>query len=208
MKPSSSSSARAPAATRAASSKSVPGCGSRSMRSSSGWSTSSRRTGQGWNVIVPICAAQATTAISVGQISSAFLPDGNAISRRLHVVRSALRDALLVEGVADAALAGGQGHARIHALGPALERGRPVVERAHDPVAHRQVVVDDVELGDRGGASVGGKITRSGLDTRTSRPPASTVVASGAAIFAPGSRNAPRSRAERTAPRARRPPRR
>ena len=66
-------------ATRAASAKSVPGCGSRSMRSSSGCSTSSRRTGHGWNVMVPICAAQAATAGSVGQTSSATRPDGNAI---------------------------------------------------------------------------------------------------------------------------------
>ena len=49
------------------------------MRSSSGWSTSSARTGQGWNVMVPIWAAQPTTAISVGQISSAWRPDGNWI---------------------------------------------------------------------------------------------------------------------------------
>ena len=63
-------------ATRAASAKSVPGCGSRSMRSSSGWSTSWRRLGQGWNVIAPIWAAHATVAISVGHISSAVRPDG------------------------------------------------------------------------------------------------------------------------------------
>ena len=50
-----------------------------SGRSSSGWSTSSARTGQGWKVIVPICAAHPTTAISVGQISSALRPEGNSI---------------------------------------------------------------------------------------------------------------------------------
>src|SRR5450756_1267120 len=53
-------------ATRAASEKSVPGCGSRSIRSWSGESTSSLVTGQGWNVMVPMLAAQATTASSVG----------------------------------------------------------------------------------------------------------------------------------------------
>src|SRR5579859_2727895 len=36
------------------------------------------------------------------------------------------------------------------ALGPALEGGRPLADGAHDPVADRHVVVDDVELGDRG----------------------------------------------------------
>jgi len=67
-----SSRPRASPATRAASVKSVPGWESKSMRSSSGWSTSSRRTGHGWKVIVPICAAQATTAASVGHTSSAY----------------------------------------------------------------------------------------------------------------------------------------
>ena len=51
-------------------------------------------------------------------------------------------------------------------------------ERAHDAVLDREVVLDDVELGDRAVRSVAGKITRSGLDTRSSRPPASTIVAS------------------------------
>ena len=49
------------------------------MRSSSGWSTSARRTGHGWKVIVPMCAAQATTASSVGQTSSAWRPEGKSI---------------------------------------------------------------------------------------------------------------------------------
>jgi hypothetical protein len=43
-----------------------------------------RRTGQGWKVSVPICAHQAGTASSVGQISSAVRPDGKvmvAVSR-------------------------------------------------------------------------------------------------------------------------------
>ena len=50
------------------------------MRSSSGWSTSARRTGQGWKVMVPMWAAQATVAISVGQISFAVRPDGKVTS--------------------------------------------------------------------------------------------------------------------------------
>ncbi len=78
--PSSSSSSRATPATRTASVKVVPGCGSRSMRSSSGRSTSSRRTGHGWKVSVPMCAHHTGTAISVGQISSAVRPDGKVIS--------------------------------------------------------------------------------------------------------------------------------
>ena len=40
---------------------------------------SARRTGQGWKVIVPMCAHHATTAGSVGQISSAWRPEGNSM---------------------------------------------------------------------------------------------------------------------------------
>ena len=49
------------------------------MRSSSGWSTSGLRTGHGWNSIALRLAAQASTAVSVGQISSAARPLGNRI---------------------------------------------------------------------------------------------------------------------------------
>jgi len=41
------------------------------------WAECTTLRDQGWNVIVPICAAQATTASSVGEISSAWRPDGN-----------------------------------------------------------------------------------------------------------------------------------
>jgi hypothetical protein len=37
----------------------------------------------------------------------------------------------------------------MHALGPALERRRPPLERAHDAIANGEVVLDDVELGNR-----------------------------------------------------------
>ena len=77
-------------ATRTASAKSVPGCGSRSMRSSSGWSTSSRRTGHGWKVMVPRLRHQATVASSVGATSSAVRPDGNAMCAVSTHVGSAL----------------------------------------------------------------------------------------------------------------------
>ena len=100
-------------------------------------------------MIVPIWAAQPTTATSVGQISSAWRPDGNWIRAVSHVVRSAARDALLEEGVAAALLARREDDARVHALRPALERRRPPRERAHDAVPDGEVVLDDVELGDR-----------------------------------------------------------
>ena len=81
---------------------------------------------------------------------------GEGDLRRLHVFGSALRHTLLVEGVAHPALARRQDHARVHALGPALERGRAAVQRAHDPGVDGQVVVDDVELRDwRGAGSLG-----------------------------------------------------
>jgi hypothetical protein len=75
---------------------------------------------------------------------------GELDPRGLHVLRRSARDPLLEEGVAAALLAGRHDDARVHPLRPALERGRPQRERAHDAVADRDVVLDDVELGDRG----------------------------------------------------------
>ncbi len=77
--PCSSRTARSSCATRTESRKSVPGCGSRSIRSSSTWSVSERRTGHGWKVRQPRFAAHSTAAGSVGQISSADRPLGKAI---------------------------------------------------------------------------------------------------------------------------------
>jgi hypothetical protein len=77
---------------------------------------------------------------------------GELDARRLQVVRRATRDPLLKERVAAALLARGEDDARVHALGPALERGGPAVEGAHDAVLDRQVVPHDVELRDRPGA--------------------------------------------------------
>ncbi len=68
-------------------------------------------------------------------------------ARRLDVLRRPLGHALLVEGVAAAAIAGGEHDARVHALGPALERRRPLAQGAHDAVADAHVVADDVALG-------------------------------------------------------------
>ena len=76
-RPASSSTSCSTAATATASAKSVPGCGSRSMRSSSGRSGSARRTGQGWKSNVPMFAAHSRTAGSVGQNASAVRPLGN-----------------------------------------------------------------------------------------------------------------------------------
>ncbi len=73
---------------------------------------------------------------------------GKLDSRRLDVVRSSTRDALLEEGVATALLPRGQDDARMDALRPALERGGPPVESTHDAVLDGEVVLDDVELGD------------------------------------------------------------
>ena len=67
----------------------------------------------------------------------------------LDVVRRALRDPLLKEGVSPALLPGREDHAIVDTLRPALERRRPTLERPHDPVLHRDVVAHDIELGDR-----------------------------------------------------------
>src|SRR2546430_4516825 len=67
----------------------------------------------------------------------------------LHVVRRPTWNALLEEGVAAALLTCREDDARVHPLRPALERRRPPLERPHDAVPDGEVVVDDVELGDR-----------------------------------------------------------
>ena len=113
---------------------------------------SSRRTGQGWNVSVPICAAHAGTATSVGQTSSAVRPDGERDGGGLDVVGRALGHPLLVERVRFVAVAGAQHDALVHALRPALQRRRPVAQRAHDAVGDRDVVLDDHQLGGLGRA--------------------------------------------------------
>ena len=74
---------------------------------------------------------------------------GELDPRGLHVLRRPARDPLLKEGVAAALLARRHDDVRVHALRPALERRRPPRERAHDAVVDREVVPDDVELGDR-----------------------------------------------------------
>ena len=60
--PASARTSRSTWAAGTASSKSVPGCGSRSMRSWSGLSVFSARDGQGWNTTVFICTAQTAAA--------------------------------------------------------------------------------------------------------------------------------------------------
>ena len=86
----------------------------------------------------------------LGRADLVRVPAGGELDpRRLHVVGSARHDALLVEGVALLAVAGGELEPGLDALRPALERRRPVAQRAHDPVLDRQVVLDHVELRDR-----------------------------------------------------------
>src|SRR5206468_1092754 len=88
-------------------------------------------------------------------------------------------------------LARGDYEPRVDALRPALERRRAAVQRAHDPVAHRDVVADDVELGHRGGA-LGGRedhpvraahpqLPPTGLDVRVVHAPEFYAVAGSAA---------------------------
>jgi hypothetical protein len=91
-----------------------------------------------------------------GELGRAHLigvPAGGELDPRgLDVVGSALRDPLLVEGVAATLLPRRDDDAGMDALRPALERRRPAPERPHDPVADRRVVLDDLELGDLGRA--------------------------------------------------------
>ena len=64
--PASASTSRSACAAGTASAKSVPGCGSRSMRSSTGLSVSPASDAHGWNTIVFICTAQ-TIAAGLGE---------------------------------------------------------------------------------------------------------------------------------------------
>src|SRR3569833_4293195 len=64
--PNSCSSSRTYNTTHTASEKSVPGCGSRSMRIWSGCSTLPLDTGHGWKVSVPRLAHHAPTATESG----------------------------------------------------------------------------------------------------------------------------------------------
>src|SRR5665648_776034 len=84
-----------------------------------------------------------------GELGGAHLV-GRATARegdrgRLHVVRRPLWDPLLVERVAGGVGAGRHLGALEHALGPALQRGGPVQQRAEDPVAHRDEVLHHVQ---------------------------------------------------------------
>jgi hypothetical protein len=82
---------------------------------------------------------------------------GEVDPRGLHPVGRALGHPLLEEGVAAAFLPGRDDDARVDALRPALERRRPVGDRPHDPLADREVVLDEVELGVLRGALGGGE---------------------------------------------------
>ncbi len=149
--PSSSNSSRATPATRTASANPAEPNGSRSIRSSSGRSLSSRRVGHGWNVIAPMCAAHAATAISVMQISSATPARREQDASALDVVGRAPHHPLLVERVAVAVGAGRHHHSLAYALGPALEGDRTVPQCPHQPVLDGDVVLGDHQLGDLGG---------------------------------------------------------
>ena len=83
---------------------------------------------------MPRFAAQQTCASSVTHSSSAVRPDGNVTVAVSIQSGRLLGHALLVDRLA-------LGAARVP-----LQLRRPLVERAHDPVADREVVLDEVEL--------------------------------------------------------------
>ena len=83
----------------------------------------------------------------VQSILEATRPKLNIILDNAAVVSTTARDQTQKIEVA---LNGFMDHARIHALRPALEGRGAAPEGAHDAVLDRQVVVDDVELRDRG----------------------------------------------------------
>ena len=125
-KPISSSTSRTTPATRFASAKSVPGCGSTSIRSSSGLSTCARREGHGWKSIVPEVRGPG----DLRELGDAQLVRVAARRERdardLDPVGAVLGHALLVDRLA------------LGPAGMALQLRRPLVQRADDPVADRR----------------------------------------------------------------------
>ena len=74
---------------------------------------------------------------------------GELDPRRPDVCGSTLGDPLLEERIAASLLTRREDHPGVNALGPALERRRAAIQRPHDSVPDGDVVLDDVELGDR-----------------------------------------------------------
>ena len=127
---------RSACAAGTASAKSVPGCGSRSMRSSTGLSVSPASDAHGWNTIVFICTAH-TIAAGLGQDElgmppTAVVRDGD----RLDVPGCALRRVL------------GEERLSVDRLGVPLERDRPVAVRGQERARHREHVLRELVLGD------------------------------------------------------------
>ena len=125
--------------SRPRSSKSVPGCGSRSMRSSSGWSTSSPRVGQGWKRQgAQVAPPRSTLRGSVtGRPRRRARPLGN-VTCTVSTTRGASR------GPAS----GRSARPRIARRHSARGTSAGVEQRLHAaPGAQRHVVPDDVALG-------------------------------------------------------------
>ena len=112
------------------------GIGSRSIRHSSGFSTSARREFHGWNSTVDICTAQITWASSVTHSSSAVRFVAREVTRTVSS-----------HGGAPCGTRFWCTFSPRDALGEPVQHAGPLAQRVDDAVAHREVVVDQVELG-------------------------------------------------------------
>ena len=134
VQPISASVSRTTTATCFASPKSVPGCGSMSIRSSSGRSTSARRDGHGMEVDDREVRRPGDLR-DLGDAELVGVPAGReGDARRLDPLGPLLGHALLVD------------HLALDAVRKPAQLRRPLVERAHDSLADREVVLDEVEL--------------------------------------------------------------
>ena len=133
--PSSSNSARTSCATTRASSKSVPGCGSRSMRSSSACRGSSARAGHTWKPRQPRFTAHAMCARSAITSARDVVPFG-VLTIVVSSQSGALSGTRFWKNDEPSAPCGNR----------CISTGRPPIVRMTGS-ADGQVVVDEVELG-------------------------------------------------------------
>ena len=123
-------------ATRRTQSHGTSGWGSRSTRSSSGRSRSARRTGHGLKSMTPRLTAHARCAASLGHSSVAVRPLGKLTVAVWSHSGAPLGHALLEERL------------RRRPVDVALHHRRPLTQVDERGIGHRQVVLDELELGD------------------------------------------------------------
>ena len=143
----SSNTERSSWAARAASAKSVPGCGSRSIRSWSTFSVSVRSPAMGGNGVCRDLPSRRWLRAR-SQTSSAVRPDGKAmvtVSTQSGMPFDGAR--FRIERLAVAVASGAELDVGPISTRPTLHGDGPILQRRKDAVAHGNHVRDDVQLG-------------------------------------------------------------